>query len=236
MRLSEHVYQLSGVSMATNSNMYAIDTGKTIVLIDSGAFPEQWELAHKMLAYWNLDKKPIEAVLFTHSHYDHAGNAHLAKAEGAKIMIGEEDAEAIENGDKRTLDFLFGRPFTPVRADVLLHDGDMLTFGECEIECIHVPGHTHGSMMFLLHEEPENCLFLGDFVELGPVPAKDDITVKLAWMGAPDFDPEGLAKTLERLKNMPPVLLMPGHYYGYYLDSRRVFEDAYKLGMEMLNA
>ena len=43
MKITEHLYQISGVQYGTNSNIYALRTEEGLVLIDCGYQEEQWE-------------------------------------------------------------------------------------------------------------------------------------------------------------------------------------------------
>ena len=48
-----------------------------------------------------LDPGNLSTVILTHCHIDHAGGAHeFKKRFGARIVIHNLDAAAVENGDK----------------------------------------------------------------------------------------------------------------------------------------
>jgi glyoxylase-like metal-dependent hydrolase (beta-lactamase superfamily II) len=96
----------------------------------------------------------LESVVTTHQHGDHwQGLAELVEATGATTYAGEHDAEGI-----------------PVTTDVLVQDGDRVRVGECELEAIHLVGHTPGSIA-LLYDDPEGTphLFTGDCLFPGGV-------------------------------------------------------------------
>ena len=42
MRITEHVYQVSGIIYGMNSNVYAIDTESGVILIDAGYADKQY--------------------------------------------------------------------------------------------------------------------------------------------------------------------------------------------------
>ena len=43
VKITEHLFQISGVQYGTNSNIYAIQTEEGLVLIDCGYQEEQWK-------------------------------------------------------------------------------------------------------------------------------------------------------------------------------------------------
>jgi glyoxylase-like metal-dependent hydrolase (beta-lactamase superfamily II) len=58
----------------------------------------------------------------------------------------------------------------PVPPDFLLEHGDTLTFGQCQLEVIHLRGHTPGSIA-LVYRDPDGVphLFTGDSLFPGGV-------------------------------------------------------------------
>ncbi len=233
MRLTEHVYQLSGVQYGTNSNSYVIDAGDQLILIDAGFSQLQWNVMFNTLKFWNLDKKPLRHVFFTHGHFDHAGNAYLAKAAGMKLYAGKADAEAMEKGDERCIGHMFNKVFTPCRVDQILHDGEVFQIGDIELHAIAVPGHSEGSFMFRIREE-KDCLFMGDFIAIEPAAPEDDVRVLLAWTGGPDYNRESYLASLKKASEFEPAILFPGHYYTFYGDSQKIFKMAYETGLREL--
>ena len=96
----------------------------------------------------------LASVVTTHQHGDHwQALAEVVQATGARTYAGEHDAEGI-----------------PVPTDVLVKDGDRIKVGECELEAIHLVGHTPGSIV-LLYDDPEGTphLFTGDCLFPGGV-------------------------------------------------------------------
>ena len=96
----------------------------------------------------------LRTVVTTHGHWDHH-RALLAvvEATGAEVVAGAEDA-----GD------------LPVKVDRTVSDGDSITVGQCELEVVHLVGHTPGSIA-LLYDDPAGTphLFTGDSLFPGGV-------------------------------------------------------------------
>ena len=109
----------------------------------------------------------IKHLLLTHAHFDHAGNAALLQADGARVYISALDADKLKNGG--TLAENFGRKFQPLTADVILKDGDKLSLSGIDIEVIATAGHTDGSLTFKVCD----MLFTGDTLFLESVGRTD---------------------------------------------------------------
>ena len=107
MQLLRDIYRISGADYGENGNVYAVNCGDEIVLIDSGYDEIQQETAMRSLAYWGLSDIPITGVLFTHCHLDHTGNAGFYEKKGARLYAGEADADAIMKFDDRCIEFGF---------------------------------------------------------------------------------------------------------------------------------
>lgn len=96
----------------------------------------------------------LRTVVTTHGHWDHhRALPDVVEATGAETVAGVEDA-----------------PELPVKVDRAVTDGDRLTVGRCELEVIHLRGHTPGSVA-LLYDDPAGTphLFTGDSLFPGGV-------------------------------------------------------------------
>jgi glyoxylase-like metal-dependent hydrolase (beta-lactamase superfamily II) len=135
----------------------------------------------------------LEVLVNTHGHRDHtAGNEQILQATGARLA---------------------GHPADLPAADLPLTDGSVLTVGEGEMEILHTPGHTPGSLT--LHAP--GALITGD-------------TLFVTFVGRADLpgsDPPALYRSLRRLADFPPeTRIYPGHDYGPQPVSSVAFERA----------
>ncbi|MFP4634287.1 MAG: MBL fold metallo-hydrolase [Nitriliruptoraceae bacterium] len=133
-----HIRKLSVESF--DNNVYVIISTATgdALLVDVAARPDR-------LAEAIADVRPLAAVQ-THGHWDHVRAWEAVREQlGLEVWGHPADAE------------LFPRP-----VDRELHDGDRLAVGDLEIEVIHLPGHTEGSLLYLVAGAERPHLFSGD--------------------------------------------------------------------------
>ena len=228
MRISEHVYQLTGSCYGTNSSIYALDAGDELILFDAGFTDYQMNTADKVRKRWKLYSKPITHVFLTHAHMDHAGNAWRYQKEGARILVGEADGEVLSKGGPVTLDCLFGREFVCCQPDALVRDGDRWSFGQAEVEAVALPGHTQGSMGYLLRVDAMTFFVTGDFVALGlAAPDETSQEIMLSAMIRPGFLEKEYGESLKKAESLHADILLPGHLITYEGDVKRVFAGAY---------
>lgn len=110
---------------------------------------------------WNLT---VEYILNTHSHADHVWlNGRFKSLYGAKIAIHELDAPALNK--VRWYLLPLGRLKLSPPADLLLKDKDTVKVGSLELEVLHTPGHSNGSVCYRYQKK----LFTGDTLMAGAV-------------------------------------------------------------------
>jgi glyoxylase-like metal-dependent hydrolase (beta-lactamase superfamily II) len=114
---------------------------------------------------WYVDALRVQAlqllyIVNTHGHWDHiADNTALTKATGAPLCAHAWDATRLANPMLAT-ENEEPLPVTPSRADISLHDGDVLEVGEFTFKVLHTPGHSPGSIC--LFEAVAAAVFTGD--------------------------------------------------------------------------
>jgi acetyl esterase/lipase/glyoxylase-like metal-dependent hydrolase (beta-lactamase superfamily II) len=105
-------------------------------------------------------------VLNTHAHFDHSMADGLFRNLGARILVGSDDADAVEKGTRVTANFLLDpklrATYPRTTVDWRLSDGEELRLGNKILHVIHTPGHTAGSTSFMLQLDGRNILFSGD--------------------------------------------------------------------------
>ena len=114
----------------------------------------------------------IRYILNTHGHADHVlANRELKAALKAPTCMHETDDRFFAREDVREAS---GRELgfpAPDPADIRLKHGDVLEVGEFKVEVIHTPGHTPGSVCYLV----AGNLFTGDTLFVGAA-GRTDLT------------------------------------------------------------
>ena len=109
--------------------------------------------AHKILSAVTENGWQVDAVVFTHGHYDHIGAADELGVE--RVYVHAED-EKLYRQPEFNLSVHFGARFSGAKECVLLKDGDAFM----GFTVLHTPGHTPGGIC--LYNKEENALFSGD--------------------------------------------------------------------------
>jgi len=142
----------------------------------------------------------VEAILLTHTHFDHIGAvAPVAKATGAPVWVPEIEAPVLADPMAWTPPG-FG-PFEGHEAEHTLGGGETLDLAGFEIDVIHTPGHSPGHVTFSIPDE--QAIFSGDVLFQGSVGRVD----------LPGGDGPTLMETLRSLAESLPdeTRVHPGH-------------------------
>lgn len=118
--------------------------------------------------------KPVAALL-THGHLDHTFSVKpLADGYDISAYIHSEDRRFIADPagihGPQFAEQLSGMSFSEPKKVETLKDGSNLEFLGMAIRAIHAPGHTKGSLMFMINEE---ILLSGDVLFAGSIGRTD---------------------------------------------------------------
>jgi hydroxyacylglutathione hydrolase len=159
------------------------------------------EAERLLAALDSLGVKTVDAILLTHTHFDHVGAvAPLAKATGAPVYCPELETVVLAN----IMDFVpwpgFG-PFESYDADHTVKGGETLELAGLRIEVLFTPGHSPGHVTYALREH--DAIFSGDVLFQGSVGRVD----------LPGGDWPTLLASIETLTNEfpPETTVHPGH-------------------------
>lgn len=177
------------------TNCYIVfkrDTGEAAV-IDPGAD------AGKILRFIAANNLKVKDIFLTHGHFDHIlGVQQLKESTGARVVIHVLDADCLENSYNSLYMSFMNEPFRVCPADVKLFGGEKTRLGEVDVDFMHTPGHSPGSMCIFM----DNVIFTGDTLFCGDVGRYDQ-------RGGSFKD---LCRSLARLYNLRgDYIVYPGH-------------------------
>lgn len=181
------------------------DENRNAVIIDCGCSTVREQ--QKLVSYIeNNNLHPI-ALLNTHFHLDHQfGNHFILEKYGLKPYGSPLDEPLMKSQSAQYAafniynDVLDGIIEPTDQTDYLpIYDGETLTFGDMHFQVIATPGHTPGSVCFLLDKA---CLFSGDTLFAGGMGRTD----------LPYGDYDTLMQSLQRLAVLSgEITIYPGH-------------------------
>jgi hydroxyacylglutathione hydrolase len=166
------------------------------VIVDPGDEAER--LTEALAA---LEVKTVEAILLTHTHFDHIGAvAPVARATGAPVYCPELETQVLADIMAYVPWPGFG-PFESYDADQTVGGGETLELAGLRFEVSFTPGHSPGHVSYALPEH--GALFSGDVLFQGSVGRVD----------LPGGDWPTLLASIESLLNAYPAetTVYPGH-------------------------
>ena len=192
--------------IATNLYVLGDEASSEAIAIDTATPCVEWVTATLAERGWTL-----KLIVSTHRHWDHIGdNAAVADATGAQIAVHVLDRHGLESPQPIMAPF----PIPPSVPAVDLMDSSRIRFGEIDLEVLHTPGHTEGSVSLVA--AGERLLFTGDTLFAG------------GW-GRTDLEggsEDQIIDSLARLSLMADDLrVLPGHGRGSTLDVEKRWLD-----------
>ena len=136
-------------------NLFLIKDSSQYIAIDAG---NNLEAISGELKKLNIDPEKIIAVLLTHTDGDHVAAIKLFR--NAKVYLSRPE-EQLLNGKKSRF-FIFGNKID-TKTYTLIDDQQVINIGNTKIKGILTPGHTAGSMCYLVNDK---YLFTGDALSL----------------------------------------------------------------------
>ncbi len=171
--------------IATNLYVLGDEASGEAIAIDTATPCVEWVTTTLAERGWTL-----KLIVSTHRHWDHIGdNAAVADATGAKIAAHLLDRHGLEHPEPIWAPF----PIAPSVPALDLAEGSRIRFGAIDLEVLHTPGHTEGSVCLLA--AGERLLFSGDTLFTGswgrtdlPGGSDDQMIDSLGRLGSLDDD------------------------------------------------
>ncbi len=143
-------------ALQCNCSIFGDESTREAIVIDPG---DGGDVARVLAALTKHGLK-LKAIVITHAHIDHIGGAAKLKAStGAPVYMNAADQVLYDALDVQA-GWLGMRTPETTEIDVDARDGDTLRCGTTEMQFIHTPGHTQGSICVLI--PAENKLLAGD--------------------------------------------------------------------------
>jgi glyoxylase-like metal-dependent hydrolase (beta-lactamase superfamily II) len=134
-----------------NSYIVRAKDSDRAVIVDPGD-----EADRLLSAIEALGVQRLEAILVTHTHFDHIGAvAPVARATGAQVYCPELETEVLAN----VMDYVpwpgIG-PFESYEAERTVGGGERLALAGLEFEVTFTPGHSPGHVSYAVLEQPDD--------------------------------------------------------------------------------
>jgi hydroxyacylglutathione hydrolase len=192
--------------LSTNVYVLADPASREAIAIDTATPSLAWIADALEARSWTL-----KLIVSTHGHWDHVGdNAAIATHTGAPIAVHPADRHRLEHPEPLFAPF----EIVPSVPAVELAEGGLVRFGEIQLQVLHTPGHTEGSVCMLSADD--GLLFSGDTLFAG------------GWgrVDLPGGSAEVMAASIARLTDLEdPVRVLPGHGAATTIGRERAWMD-----------
>ena len=176
------IYFIEGIGLC--SNIFAFTEDGDISLVDTGSGIAPNEVAPQ-LEQLGLRIEKISKVVITHGHIDHIGGlTEIAEHCSPRVFVHQNDSEVLGSLGIKSMGYLT--------------DGDTIRLGQKELEVLHTPGHTEGSIC--LHDD--EIILSGDTAFPGGYFGRTDL---------PSGSWQQLLDSLSRLAQLKVRIMLPGH-------------------------
>ena len=186
------------------ANLFIVQDSMQYIVIDCGT--DKANVAEQ-LKKLGIAPEEVVAVFLTHTDGDHVGALDLFSK--SKLYMAKEEEEMINGKKSKFLCFGNAIPRTDY---ILLEDCEVVQIGNLTVEGILVPGHTSGTMAYLINEK---YLFTGDILSLkdgkmAPIPAFFDM------------DNAQAIKSMDIIRHIPTAEYIFTAHWGYADDYKAV--------------
>lgn len=193
-------------------DLFLIKDNDTYIAIDAG---NDIDVVSGELKKLNINPDKVIAVLLTHTDGDHVASIKLFK--NAKIYLSTQEDQLINGAKSR---FLFFGNNIGTKKYSLIEDQQVLNIGNIKIKGFLTPGHTIGSMCYLINDK---YLFTGDVLSIKN--GKIDPFNKFF-----NMDTKTAIESMEKITRISEAEYIFSAHYGYSDDYRNAVNDWGKSG------
>lgn len=167
------------------------------------------------------------AILLTHAHFDHVlGTLATQLSFDIPVYLHPEDTFLLERAQSSAEHWL-KHSVDPVPPPThQLHDGQVVSFGNCSLQVIHTPGHTPGSCSFFF--SPTNGLPDTEQFKFSEIPIlfSGDLIFKEG-IGSTNHkysNKNKLFKSLQKIKDLRSIRIYSGHGEPFMSDDNSLLK------------
>jgi glyoxylase-like metal-dependent hydrolase (beta-lactamase superfamily II) len=209
--ISKNLYKFKGAC-----NVYLLKAGSSGILIDAGS--------SELMEYLDeIGVQKIDWILHTHYHRDQCTGDLRMKREGAKVAIGELEAGFLQPVEANVPfripeSFLlngelpdWGRGMTPFQkpgVDRKFAEGDVFHWKQYDIKVINTPGHTKGSVTYMVDIDSQKICSSGDLIMSGGH-IHDLYSMQWIYLANPGVDSS--ITSVRKLKSLDIDIFLPSH-------------------------
>ena len=189
------------------ANLYLMKDGDQYIAIDAG---NNLDVVAGELKKLGINPGNITAVLLTHTDGDHVGAIKLFTNAG--IYLSANEAQMIDGRKSR---FLFFGNKIDSKDYTLIADQQIVKIGNVVIKGILTPGHTPGSMCYLMNDK---YLFTGDLLSIkaGKIQKFNEFF---------NMDTKTAIQSIDRIVNIQACEYIFSAHYGYTNHYKNAVKD-----------
>ncbi len=142
-----------------NTYIVSDETGECVIIDPACYNSEENEILSDYIKSNNL--KPVK-LLNTHCHLDHVfGNKYISDTYNLNSESNINDLFLLENFNK-TVSMYGLKASNPYKPGSFIDESNIIKFGNSELNILHIPGHSPGSIVF--YNEKDKFAIVGDVI------------------------------------------------------------------------
>lgn len=202
---------------------YLVTSNQGHFLINTGVEGSMEQIRKNMKAL-GFKLEDVKVLLTMQAHWDHTAElAAIQKATGAKMYATAGDKPLLEDGGFSDPRFGGKVSFPPIHVDRVIRDGEVLELGDAKLTVMEAPGHTQGSVSYLMKVHEGGKDYNVAIANMGSINPGVRLAVNPTYPGIA----EDYAKTFRTQKALPVDIWVAGHASQYELHKKHKPGQAY---------